>query len=49
LPLDQRHQHIKGAPAEVDPPTVGEQLAAMRHNPEVAELDVSPVFRTQDP
>jgi hypothetical protein len=38
-PLDQRHQHIKGATAEVDRLTVGEEFAATRHDPEVAELD----------
>jgi hypothetical protein len=39
LPLNKRHQYIKGAPAEVDRPTVGEELAAIRHDPETAELD----------
>jgi hypothetical protein len=39
LPRDKRHQHVKGAPAEVDRPTLGEKLAAMRHDPEAAELD----------
>jgi hypothetical protein len=39
LPLDKRHQHIKAAPAKVDRLTVGEELAAMRHDPETAELD----------
>ena len=39
LPLDQRHQHIKGATAEVDRSTVGEEFAATRHDPETAELD----------
>jgi hypothetical protein len=37
--IDKRHQHIKSAPAEVDRLTVGEELTAMRHNPEAAELD----------
>ena len=39
LLLDQRHQHIKGATAEVDRLTVGEEFAAMRYDAEVAELD----------
>ena len=39
LPLDKRHQHIKGARAERDRPTVHEELAAMRPKLEVAELD----------
>jgi hypothetical protein len=39
LPLDKRHQHVKGPTAEVDRLTVGEELAAMRHEPETAELD----------
>jgi hypothetical protein len=39
LPLDKRHQHIKGARTEVQRPTVGEKLAAMRPKLEVAELD----------
>ena len=38
LALDKRHQHIKGATAEVDRLTVGEELAATRHDPETAEL-----------
>jgi hypothetical protein len=37
--LDQRHQHVEGAPAELDRPAVGEQLAAMRQHPETAERD----------
>ena len=37
--LDKRHQHSKAAPAKVDRPTVGEELAAMRHDPETAELN----------
>ena len=39
LRLDKRHQHIEGAPAEMDRPTVGEELAAMRQDPETAKLD----------
>src|SRR5437762_12894662 len=38
VPLDKRHQHIKGAPAEVDRATVGEELTPMRQDPEAAEL-----------
>jgi hypothetical protein len=37
--LDYRHQHVKGAPAELDRPAVGEQLAAMRQYPETPERD----------
>ena len=36
--LDQRHQHIEGAPAEMDRSTIGKELAAVRQNPETAEL-----------
>jgi hypothetical protein len=39
LPLDKRHQHIKAAPAEANRPTIEEELAAMRRDPEVAEFD----------
>jgi hypothetical protein len=37
--LDQRHQQIKGAAAESYRPAVGENFAAMRQDPETAELD----------
>jgi hypothetical protein len=37
--LDQRHEHIEGAPAELYRPAVGENFAAMRQDPETAELD----------
>jgi hypothetical protein len=37
--LDQRHQHIEGASTQLDRQAVGEQLAAVRHDPEMAELD----------
>src|SRR6516165_6963041 len=37
--LDQRQEHIKGASAEFYRPAVGEDFAAMRQDPETAELD----------
>jgi hypothetical protein len=37
--LDQRHKHVEGAPAELYRPTVGKNFAAMRQDPETAELD----------
>jgi hypothetical protein len=37
--FDQRHQHIEGAVAETYRPAVGEQLAAMRGDAEVAKFD----------
>jgi hypothetical protein len=37
--FDQRHQHVKGAPAELDRLAVGDQLAAMRRYPETPERD----------
>jgi len=37
--LDQRHEHVVGAPAELYRPTVGKNFAATRQDPETAELD----------
>jgi hypothetical protein len=37
--LDQRHENIKGTPADPDRSAVEQKLAAMRQNPEAAELD----------
>ena len=37
--FDQRHQHVKGATAELDRPAIGEQLAAMRQQQETSERD----------
>jgi hypothetical protein len=37
--LDEGHQHVKRTPAELDWLAVGKQFAAMRHDPETAELD----------
>jgi len=37
--LDQRHQHVEIAAAEFDRSAVGKKFAAMRHDPETAELD----------
>jgi hypothetical protein len=37
--LDQRHQHVERAPAELDRPAVGEQLAAVRQQLEATERD----------
>ena len=37
--LDQRHQHVVGPAAELYRPVVGENFAAMRQDPETAELD----------
>jgi hypothetical protein len=37
--LDQRHEYVEGAPAEFDRPAVGKNFAAMRQDPETAELD----------
>ena len=37
--LDQRHQHVEGAPAELYRPAFGKNFAAMRQDPETAELD----------
>jgi hypothetical protein len=41
---DQRHKDIIGAPAEFYRPAVGENLAAMRQDPETAELDARRPF-----
>jgi len=35
--FDQRHQHIEGAPAELDRPAVGKQLAAVWQHSETTE------------
>ena len=43
--LDERHQHIERAPAELHPPALGEKLAAMRQDPETAEVDCRRCFR----
>jgi hypothetical protein len=37
--LDQHHQHVEGAPAEFYRPAISEHFAAMRQDPETAELD----------
>src|SRR5262245_58213362 len=37
--FDQRQQHIEGTATECDRPAVGEKLAAMRQDAEVAEFD----------
>ena len=37
--LDQRHEYVEGAPAEFDRLAVGKNFAAMRQDPETAELD----------
>jgi hypothetical protein len=37
--LDEGHQHIKRSPTEFDWLAVGKQFAAMRQDPERAELD----------
>jgi hypothetical protein len=37
--LDQRHKHVESPPAEPYWPIIGEQLAAMRQDSEVAEFD----------
>jgi hypothetical protein len=37
--LDQRHQHIEGAPAKLDRLALGEDLAAVRQHPETSERD----------
>jgi hypothetical protein len=37
--LDQRHQHVESASAELDRPAVGKQLAAMWQHPETSESD----------
>jgi hypothetical protein len=39
--LDQRRQHVEGAPAELDRLAVSKQLAAMRQHPEMSERDAS--------
>src|SRR5580692_7215636 len=35
--FEQGYQHVEGAPAELDRPAVGEELAAMRLHPETTE------------
>jgi hypothetical protein len=42
--LDQRHQHIEGAPAELDRLAVSDELAAVRHHPETPERDTRRCF-----
>jgi hypothetical protein len=42
--LDQRHQHVKSATAELDRPALGEQLAAMRQQEETPERDARKCF-----
>jgi hypothetical protein len=42
--LDQRHQDVEGAPAELDRPAVGEQLAAVRRYPETSEREARRCF-----
>ena len=37
--LDQRNEHIEATAAELYRPAVGKNFAAMRHDPETAELD----------
>jgi len=37
--LDQHHEHIESAPAEFHRPAVGEYFAALRQDPETAELE----------
>jgi len=39
LALDQRHEHVESAPAELKRPAVGENRAALRQDPETAELE----------
>jgi hypothetical protein len=42
--LDQRHQQVKGAPAELDRPAIGEQLAATRQQQKAPERDARRCF-----
>jgi hypothetical protein len=42
--LDQRHQHVKAATAELDRAAVGEQLAAMRQQDKTPERDARRCF-----
>jgi hypothetical protein len=37
--LDQGHQYVKGAPAELSGLAVHEQIAAVRQNPEPPEIN----------
>ena len=37
--VHQCHEYVEGAPAEFDRLSVGENFAAMRQDPETAELD----------
>jgi hypothetical protein len=37
--LDQRHEHIESTPPELHRPAVGENFAALRQDPETAELE----------
>jgi hypothetical protein len=42
--LDQRHQHVERATAELDRPAIGEQLAVMRQQEETPERDARRCF-----
>ena len=42
--LDQCYEHVVGAPAELYRPAVGKNFAAMRQDPETAELDARRSF-----
>jgi hypothetical protein len=42
--FDQRHQHVEGAPAELDRPAVGEHLAAVWQHLEATERDTRQSF-----
>src|SRR5882762_6380448 len=37
--LDQCHQHVERAPAKLQQPALGQELAAVRQNTETAEFD----------
>jgi hypothetical protein len=37
--FDQHHEHIESKPAELHRPAVGENFAALRQDPETAELE----------
>jgi hypothetical protein len=42
--LNHRQEHAKGSPAELYRPAVGKSFAAMRQDPETAELDAGQRF-----
>jgi hypothetical protein len=44
--LEQHHQHVKSATAELDRPAIGDQLAAMRQHEETPERDPHRCFGT---